>query len=993
MAKGKGRDRDPLPPQSSSSRPGGAGPKPFPGQGNRTRDSGWGSRTTTSASNGRERDRDDRERDRDRADNSRDDRRRDADRDWERARDADRTRDRERDRDRDRERDRDRDRRDRDKDSRPYPPNSSDRDRERDRERERERDRDSRRGPGGAGPKPGSRDPPKGPPGGNSSGNNNGTGGRLLARKADAGPITAPIITRPSLALSSTTMGGAESSRHKSGARKDSEDIDGIRLVSSSLPASEGGAGGASGGGGGGGWKKISGGNDSEGHPGAGSRMAPLGPSISTESESADKRARSPRRSEDGENLSGRRRREHDRDRDWDRDRTRGGDDKDRERDRDRDRDRERDRARDRDRNRDYDRRGDLPRRERERERERERDRDLDRDRPRRSDYGASNRSRDDDRDRERDRDRDRDRDYRSSGGGYGGRRRSRSPRYGRHGDGSSNTMDIDGESVDGMAADLDMDVDGAPVDSAALINGIHHPPTAALTGAAAANDVVRAGDNKAQNADDKIILTFDRATPGEGYVRINQVGEGTYGQVFKAKGERTGALVALKKIRMESEKDGFPITAMREIKLLQALYHPNIVRLLEMIVTKGSYYMVFEYMEHDLNGVLSHPNIDFTQAHLKSLAQQLLLGLEYLHRKSVLHRDLKGSNLLLNNAGQLKVADFGLARLYMKRRKGNYTNRVVTLWYRSPELLLGATQYGPEVDMWGAGCIFVELFTRAPIFQGNEELHQLHTITDLLGPPTKKRWPDIDLLPWFELIRPPGADSEVENQILDDNKASDGDRAGWDRQFRANFARFLGTPEACKVAQALLEYDPKRRASAAEALSMPYFTTEQPGPEVPAGLLSAVQGEWHEFESRKARKERRAHGPPIVAAQVNAAGAQPGPVTSAAGIAPTQHLVAGAAPDLHSVPASVKRDGTAASIAAGAEVLLSVSASGTPSTASAAVAVQQQEHDTAGSTKAIALQSNGVVGSEAAAQKQSPVADVVELMLSPGSAALDGAS
>jgi CTD kinase subunit alpha len=212
------------------------------------------------------------------------------------------------------------------------------------------------------------------------------------------------------------------------------------------------------------------------------------------------------------------------------------------------------------------------------------------------------------------------------------------------------------------------------------------------------------------------------RAAPGEGYERIAQVGEGTYGQVFKARAEKSGALVALKKIRMEAEKDGFPVTAMREIKLLQGLRHENVVRLWEMMVSKSesrpceqqilhvlmqsadSVYMVFEYMEHDLNGVLAHPSITFTPAHLKSLSAQLFSGLAYLHRRSVLHRDLKGSNILLSNAGVLKLADFGLARMYAKRRKGDYTNRVVTLWYKPLELLFGATQYGPEVDMWGAG-------------------------------------------------------------------------------------------------------------------------------------------------------------------------------------------------------------------------------------------------------------------------------------------------
>ncbi|KAL9937354.1 hypothetical protein V8E36_003763 [Tilletia maclaganii] len=398
----------------------------------------------------------------------------------------------------------------------------------------------------------------------------------------------------------------------------------------------------------------------------------------------------------------------------------------------------------------------------------------------------------------------------------------------------------------------MDVDVDGDPFDGAELNGAQGGGPNGA------------AGDHNGHGpasgeADLLPLIASDRAIPGEGYERIAQVGEGTYGQVFKAKGERTGALVALKKIRMEAEKDGFPITAMREIKILQALYHPNIVRLLEMIVTKGSYYMVFEYMEHDLNGVLSQPSIDFTPAHLKSLAQQLLSGLEYLHRKSVLHRDLKGSNLLLNNAGQLKVADFGLARLYMKRRKGNYTNRVVTLWYRSPELLLGATQYGAEVDMWGAGCIFVELFTRTPVFQGNDELHQFQVISDLLGPPTKKRWPDVDALPWFELVRPSaGIHFNLASGGDDDAVKQSEERERWSALFRTNFERFLGTSEACKLGQALLEFDPKRRASAAEALSMPYFTSEEPAPEVPAGLLSSVEGEWHEFESRKARKNNR---------------------------------------------------------------------------------------------------------------------------------------
>lgn len=115
---------------------------------------------------------------------------------------------------------------------------------------------------------------------------------------------------------------------------------------------------------------------------------------------------------------------------------------------------------------------------------------------------------------------------------------------------------------------------------------------------------------------------------------------------------------------------------------------------------------MVFEYMDHDLTGVLSQTQFQFADAHLKSLCQQMLAGLAYLHHKGVIHRDIKGSNILLNNRGELKLGDFGLARFYQKRRRSDYTNRVITLWYRPPELLFGATVYGPEVDMWSAGYV-----------------------------------------------------------------------------------------------------------------------------------------------------------------------------------------------------------------------------------------------------------------------------------------------
>ena len=191
-----------------------------------------------------------------------------------------------------------------------------------------------------------------------------------------------------------------------------------------------------------------------------------------------------------------------------------------------------------------------------------------------------------------------------------------------------------------------------------------------------------------------------------------------------------------------------------------------------------GSVYMVFQYMDHDLTGVLSQTQFMFNDAQLKSLCQQMLAGLSYLHHKGVIHRDIKGSNILVNSRGELKLADFGLARFYQKRRQSDYTNRVITLWYRPPELLFGTTVYGPEVDMWSAGyaigfysyvsdvtddsslgcnnrCIMLELFTKKPVFQGTDEIHQLDVIYRVLGTPTPERWPGVTTMPWYELVKP----------------------------------------------------------------------------------------------------------------------------------------------------------------------------------------------------------------------------------------------
>ncbi|CAG7849430.1 CTD kinase subunit alpha Short=CTDK-I subunit alpha; AltName: Full=CTD kinase subunit 1; AltName: Full=Latrunculin sensitive kinase 1 [Serendipita indica DSM 11827] len=318
-------------------------------------------------------------------------------------------------------------------------------------------------------------------------------------------------------------------------------------------------------------------------------------------------------------------------------------------------------------------------------------------------------------------------------------------------------------------------------------------------------------------------------------YKIVSQVGEGTFGKVYKARNQLSGVHVALKRIRMEGEKDGFPVTAMREIKLLQSLKHDNVVKLHEMMVSKGLVYMVLEYAHHDLVGVLQQTQFILEPSHLKALSMQMLSGLSYLHLKGIIHRDLKASNILINSEGQLKLADFGLARFYHKRRRADYTNRVITLWYRPPELLLGATVYGPEVDIWSAGCIFLELFVKKPTFQGNDEIHQLDVIYQVMGTPSVASWPSLPSLPWYELVKPTIVMTNV---------------------FQKTFSRWL-PPGALDIAEQMLTFDPDKRITAADAVNHPYFASEEPLPQPPN--LSHLEGEWHELEAKKYKRKRRA--------------------------------------------------------------------------------------------------------------------------------------
>ncbi|KAL9382382.1 hypothetical protein Peur_025417 [Populus x canadensis] len=299
-----------------------------------------------------------------------------------------------------------------------------------------------------------------------------------------------------------------------------------------------------------------------------------------------------------------------------------------------------------------------------------------------------------------------------------------------------------------------------------------------------------------------------------DSFEKLDKIGQGTYSTVFKARDLETGKIVAMKKVRfvnMDPESVRF---MAREIVILRRLDHLNVMKL-EGIVTSrmsGSLYLVFEYMEHDLAGLAANPSIKYTEAQIKCYMQQLLRGLEHCHKHGVLHRDIKGSNLLINNDGVLKIADFGLATSYQPDQSLPLTSRVVTLWYRAPELLLGATEYGPAIDMWSAGCILAELFLGKPIMPGRTEVEQMHKIFKLCGSPSEAYWTK-KKFPHATSFKP---------------------QQPYIRRIAETFKNF--PPSALPLVDKLLSMEPQDRGSATSALRSEFFRIE-PLPSDPSSL------------------------------------------------------------------------------------------------------------------------------------------------------------
>ena len=226
-------------------------------------------------------------------------------------------------------------------------------------------------------------------------------------------------------------------------------------------------------------------------------------------------------------------------------------------------------------------------------------------------------------------------------------------------------------------------------------------------------------------------------------------IGEGAYGVVYKALDKQTQKYVAMKKIRLEVEDDGIPHTALREISLLKQLDHVNIVKLEGKVWDDSRLYLVFTLIDTDLKTFMTNYPNDLDTNLIRSYTSQILEGLAYIHSRGVMHRDLKPQNILITKDGGLKLADFGLARLFTPNLKP-LTIEVVTRWYRAPEILLGCNTYSSSIDLWSTACIIAEMFMKKALFPGDNEIDQLHRIFRILGTPTESLWKGLYCLPYW---------------------------------------------------------------------------------------------------------------------------------------------------------------------------------------------------------------------------------------------------
>ncbi|KAL9940165.1 hypothetical protein V8E36_000870 [Tilletia maclaganii] len=289
-------------------------------------------------------------------------------------------------------------------------------------------------------------------------------------------------------------------------------------------------------------------------------------------------------------------------------------------------------------------------------------------------------------------------------------------------------------------------------------------------------------------------------------YAKLSKVGEGTYASVFLAKHIPTDTRVAIKMIKVVSNADGMDMTALREVKFLKELRHPNVISMLDIFSSGSlnpSLNLVLEFLDTNLEALIKDRELTFAPSDIKGWMVMILRGLEYCHKMYCLHRDLKPNNLLVSPSGELKIADFGLAREFADPRL-RMTSEVITRWYRPPELLYGARHYSGAVDVWSVGCIFAELMLRTPYLPGESDAAQVNVIYKALGSPTEKDWPGHSLLPNFVPFQP-----SIKPPLSGTFTAA--------------------SPDTLDLLSKLLILNPNQRITAHGALYHPYFKMHPP--------------------------------------------------------------------------------------------------------------------------------------------------------------------
>ncbi|KAK7350853.1 hypothetical protein VNO77_09855 [Canavalia gladiata] len=315
-----------------------------------------------------------------------------------------------------------------------------------------------------------------------------------------------------------------------------------------------------------------------------------------------------------------------------------------------------------------------------------------------------------------------------------------------------------------------------------------------------------------------------------DSYEKLAKIGRGTYSNVYKAREKGTGKIVAMKKVRFDTTDSESIKFMAREIMILQTLDHPNVIKLEGLAISRMQYslYLVFDFMHSDLTRIISRPGEKLTESQVKCFMQQLLSGLQHCHERGVMHRDIKASNLLIDKRGVLKIADFGLANSIEAERP--FTNRVVTLWYRAPELLLGSTDYGFGIDLWSVGCLFAEMFVGRPIMPGRTEVEQLHMIFKLCGAPSEDYFRKLKLITSY---RPP---------------------QHYKPSYQEYFQKFPSSSQG--LLTTLLDLDPALRGTAVSALQSDFFKCSPLACD-PSALPVIHKDEDERSQTKRRRRQR----------------------------------------------------------------------------------------------------------------------------------------